>query len=447
MVNLKRILAGVCILTVLVGTTACSNESSSKASNGEKIDVVLWNTNGDRAPAATGVYLMEYAAEMFEDKTGVEVNLISIEANTQEDYFKKRVEILLSEDQPEMILFNTRYPDELQVIESMQDELLPVEGNVDNIDDVFEGMKGETYSAIAILSYGNMMNRDLATQLGQDSSVAFMTTEAVEDLYMKWTQTSEAKLNVFDYSLFSELGLTNMIRIEADKAHLETSEIVKKIKRNAAFIAALPSRQLEKKDILEFNTNKNSELYTQERDEFMANGYLRPVNYLTKVSFNTFDILDFSSQVSEYESGFAMADYSMTTAIGFGILDNQSKEQSGAVAFANYLLSPEFQLSLGDYSKESPKISGSVLMSIQADQMLNGKPVSPAIIEAHEKLREQFNQPGAIQHAAISSASIFAIEEILKLSTEYIWGETMTDEALEEALVKLEAQLNLMVKE
>jgi len=49
MVNLKRILAGVCILTVLVGTTACSNESSSKASNGEKIDVVLWNTNGDRA--------------------------------------------------------------------------------------------------------------------------------------------------------------------------------------------------------------------------------------------------------------------------------------------------------------------------------------------------------------------------------------------------------------
>jgi len=30
MVNLKRILAGVCILTVLVGTTACSNESSSK---------------------------------------------------------------------------------------------------------------------------------------------------------------------------------------------------------------------------------------------------------------------------------------------------------------------------------------------------------------------------------------------------------------------------------
>ena len=35
----------------------------------------------------------------------------------------------------------------------------------------------------------------------------------------------------------------------------------------------------------------------------------------------------------------------------------------------------------------------------------------------------------------------------MKRTVQPIKGETMTDEALEEALVRLEAQLNLMVKE
>ena len=76
----------------------------------KKIDVILWNTNGDKFPEASGVDLMTFAAKEYKNKTGIKVNLISIEADTQEDYFTKRIEVLLSKDQPEMILFNTRKP-------------------------------------------------------------------------------------------------------------------------------------------------------------------------------------------------------------------------------------------------------------------------------------------------------------------------------------------------
>jgi len=60
---------------------------------------------------------------------------------------------------------------------------------------------------------------------------------------------------------------------------------------------------------------------------------------------------------------------------------------------------------------------------------------------------DRFNQPGAIHISAVSSISRVAMEEIISLSIEQIWGEPKSDDELFAELKKLEERLNLMVNE
>lgn len=452
----KNYIVTILILTMLVSLTACSNGSVMKVSDKKKIDVILWNTNGDKSPAASGVELMQFAAEQFETETEIAVNLITIEANNQEDYFKKRIDVLLSKDQPEMVLFNTRYQDELLVIESMKNELLAIDDIIENSSDVFDGMKGSHYSAIATLVYGNVMNNALVSEFGYDPSTVFMTAEDVEALYLKWAETEGAELNLFDYRIFSELGLASMLHFEDQLVRLDHALIVEKIMKNSAFVAALPKRNLSIEEVDAFYSGSSKEIYNTDRDALLSTAHLRPVNFLTKVSFNAFDMKEFSGNINNTASGFAIGDYSLTSSIGFGVLDNQSKEQAHAIAFANFLLSQKFQMEMQSYSVKSPKMSGSILKSINTkdvelartqELLQNGKPIEESVIEAHTLMVDRLNQPGAIHFSAVSSISRVAVEEIVRLSTEQIWGEPKSDEVLITELKKLEERLNLMVNE
>lgn len=440
--KLKSFFVTSFILTILISFTACSNGSIMEVANPPKIDVVLWNTYGDNFPSASGVDLVQYAANQFENKTGIAVNLISIEANTQE--------------QPEMLLFNTHNQDELQVIESMKNELLQISDFIDNSDDVFDGMHGDHYSAFAILVYGNVLNNALLDEYGIDNGIAFMSAKDVENLYMRWAETDSAELNVFDYLKFSELGLTSMLQIEEEKISLDHDQIIMKIMRNESFVQNFPERKLSKDDVIDIYTGKNKVLYDKERDALLSMAHLRPVNFLTKEAFNAIDLIDFSRRNSTDESGFVMSDYSLSTFVGFGILDNQSKEQEHAIAFANYLLSPEFQMEMQSYTTKTPKMSGTVLKSVavnnadlaRSKELLDdGKPIRESVIEAYDIMTEHFNQPGAMHFSSVSSISRVAFDEIIRLSTEYIWGDFKSEDELRADLIKLEDRLNLMINE
>jgi UDP-galactopyranose mutase len=98
-------------------------------------------------------------------------------------------------------------------------------------------------------------------------------------------------------------------------------------------------------------------------------------------------------------------------------------------------------------------MSGSVLKTVnekgvelaRSQEMLsNGKPIQDSVTQAHELISERFNQPGALHFSAISNISTVAYEEIIKLSTEQIWGEAKTDVELRNALERLEERLNHM---
>ena len=444
----KHYIVTILILTMLVSFTACSK--------GSEIDVILWNTNDDKSHAASGVELMQYAAKQFEAETGNSVNLITIEADNQEDFFKKRNEVLLLKDQPEMVMFNTRYQDELVVIESMKNELLPIDDIIENYGDVFDGLKGSHYSAVSTLVYGNVMNNALVSEYGYDPNAVFMTAEDVEALYLKWAETEGAELNLFDYRIFSELGLASMLHFEDQLVRLDHALILDKIKKNGAFVAALPERNLSKEEVEAFYTGSGNEIYKEDREALLLTAQFRPVNFLTKVSFNAFDMKEFSGNINNTASGFVIGDYSLTSSIGFGILDNQSKEQEDAIAFANFLLSPKFQMEMQSYTVKSPKMSGSVLKSTNTkdielartqELLQHGKPIEESVIEVHTIMADRFNQPGAIHFSAVSSISRVAVEEIVRLSTEQIWGEPKSDEVLITEIEKLEERLNDMVNE
>ena len=453
--TLKRGVACMCLVSVLVSTVACSNALKGSDAPKEKIDVVMWNTYGDRFPAASGFTLMEHVAKTYEEKTGVEVNLINVNANSQDAYFEAREELLSSDDQPEMLLFNTRCADELHQMEIMKDALLPLEGVIENYDDVFDGMKSERYSALSVLAYGNMMNRTLVDSFGQNSSVAFLSTQEVEELFMKWADTSVATMNIFDYELFLQLGFSNLFYLTNDTLQFDQQAMIEKVKKCKAFIETLPKRELTKDEILNFNTDTSSELFVSEAEEYAAIADQRPVNYLTQAAFNAFDLLDFSKQIDEKESGFIISDYSLSVAVGFGILNNGSEEQAKAVDFANYLLSSEFQRTLKDYSTERLKMSGTVLKSVQEEQYqmtqdnsltFNGKPIPESVIHAHKQLMNQYNQPLALQHMALSSQSEYIGNKLMEITAEYIWGDQMTEESLKTTLEQLEVEVQAMVK-
>lgn len=453
---LKQFIIVVLFFTFLVSFTACSSASVIEGTGKKSFDVILWNTNGDRFPAASGVDLIKFAAEKFKTETGIEVNLITIEANNQEDYFKKRIDVMLSKDQPEMILFSTQNQDELMVIESMKNELLPIDDFIENSNDILDGMKGSHYNAIATLVYGNVMNNALVSEFGYDTNTLFMSAEDAEALYLKWAETEGSELNLFDYRIFSELGTARMIHFEDQLVRLEHELIVEKIKKTGKFVAALPKRNLSKEDVNAFYTGSSKQIYNIDRDALLSTAHLRPVNFLTRVAFNAFDMKEFSANINETASGFVISDYSLVSTIGFGILDNQSKEQAHAIAFANFLLSQKFQMEMQSYTAKSPKMSGSILKSVNSEyvelarnqEMLqSGEPIDESVIEAYNLMVNRFNQPGAIHIGAVSSISRVAMEEILGLSIEQIWGEPKSDEVLLAELKKLEERLNLMVNE
>lgn len=441
----------VIILVLTVGLMGCSKLTAPKVEVEKKIDVILWNSNGDRFPAASGLDLMKYAAVLFEVETDVNVNLISIEASNQEDYFNKRAELLLSKDKPEMILFNTRYQDELLVMESMKHEMLPLNEFVPNTLDILAGLRGEHYSAISVLVYGNIMNNEMVRSFGHDSKDLFMSSEVVEELYMKWAETEPAVLNLYDFNIFSGLGLSRMMQIEDNQVRLDYDLILDKIIRNKAFVASLPNRDLSLEDVMAFRSGSDKNLIGREREAFLATAHLRPVNFLTSDSFNAFDLSEFYENVNSVSSGFAMGDYSQVMTIGFGVLDNQSEAQDHAISFAKFLLSPEFQRVMQSYSSQSPKMTGSVLKSVNEEQRsvvlsTNQNEGLSDVIVAHNMMIEHLDTPGAIRFSAQSNISREAFDEITRIAMAHIWGETKTDSEILEALNKLEEKLNLMIR-
>ena len=450
----KRGFAVILIFIMLISTTGCFNGSFMGSKEGKEIDVILWNTKGDRFPMASGVYLMNYARKEFEKKTGNKVNLISISAYTQEEYFEKRLEVINSDNPPEMILFNTIYTDELLTIESMKDELLHIDGIIENANDVFDGMKGDQYTAFATMVFGKKVNNEVATRLGYEPSTAYMTPEEIEALTLKWTEADGAALNLLDYEIFSKLGLTDMIQIKAGEVKLDQMAIINKLKRNETYVKSLPVRSISMDDINGIYSRENKELFDTERNDYFSNEGLRPINHSTGISFNAFDMVDFSNHISDEASGIVMDGYSNTMSVGFGILDNQSEEQEVAIKFANFLLSQDFQTDMQTITEESPRMSGSILKSVNEKEielarthklLQNGNPIPEAVIEAHERLVEHFNQPGYLQSSAKSSVVNMATEEIFSLSIEQTWGVAKTDEELRAELSSLEERLNLMI--
>ena len=445
--TLKKGIVGLCLTTMIFSTSGCAKINEAISNGHETIDVVMWNTYGDRFPEASGVYLMEYAAKDFEEKTGVEVNLITIDAKNQDEFFQKRDALIASEDQPDMILFNTKCVDELHQIESMRDELLPLEGIIDNYEDIFDGMKAERYSAVSVLAYGNMLNKHLVDTLGGDSNVAFLSVQEVEQLYLKWATTKDASLNIFDYAILGELGLSNMICLAEEGLQLDKTQLVDKIKTTRSFVQSLPQRAISKEEVFSFTENQNSKLYQEEVQTYVNVANQRPVNYLTKASFNAFDLQDFASHITEYESGFVVSDYSISTAIGFGILNHLSDAQKNAIEFANRLLSSDFQSYLKDYLPVTLKMSGTVLKSVHEEQYqnalnkkltVNGAAIPETVASAYKQLGDQLNQPNSLQRMAMSTVYGDAVENVMNLMTESIWGEPMSDDALSEALNQIE---------
>lgn len=478
----KRGFAVMLIFIMLISTTGCFNGSetnlnSTKAdlSNSEvessgseqessglenelnsekKIDVILWNEKGLKYYSEKASYLMREAATQFENKTGTKVNLISIDADTQDEYFEKRLEYLNSEDQPEMILFSTFKKNDLLVMDSMKNELLHTEDYVENINDVFEGMKEDRYCAIATIEVSPVLMNKGIDKIGYEPNGVVMKSEEVDALFLKWAEVTGGVFNLFDYLNISKLGLGSTIQIKDKEVKLDQEAIISKIRRNEAFVKSYPKRNLSVDDVKGVFSGENEERFNNELDLSLKVEFSKPVNFITHMAFNAFDMLDFSNRMNEVFSGFWISDDNFTEAIGFGILDNQSKEQADAIDFANFLLSHEFQMKLRTYTSISPRVSGPVLKSIVKNEiesarsqelLQNGQPIKNSIIEVQEILSERYDQPGYLQSSAKSSVVNMATEEIFNLSNEQIWGVAKTDEELRAELSGLEERLNLMI--
>jgi len=447
----KQVMTLLLITTVLTSFTACSTESALGASASQQVDVILWNTQGDSFPELSGMELMEHAAKTFKDQSKITVNLITIEASNQEEFFIKREELLASTTKPTVVLFSTIKEDELKVIEGLKENFLPLSEVLGDTSDVFDGLRGDHYSALALMVYGRILNNTLIDELGFDGTWVVLEDDIVDAIYLEWAKQADGELNLMDYHLLMHTGLAKLVARDGEKVRFNHDGIIDKIGNMQDFVEAFPKRDLDKEDVVDLMLYQRNKFSLDELGNYFSISHKSPIASRSRVFYNAFELRAFSKRINTTASGAVVGFENVTHVIGFGVLDNSSKDQEQALAFAQFLLSREYQDSILAYSSKSPSMSSSVLKSVHAYQLdlarskalkADNEPIDERVIEAYTKMGTWFNEPGMLYSISSSTDLTTVKEALIRIVAEQIWGTALSEEELRVKLQDLENQLN-----
>lgn len=452
---MKIIITGCLIGVMATSLMGCSVKAL--VSKDTKVDVVMWNCSDSRFPKLTGQHMIRDAALAFTSKEGIQVNIIVIDAPTQEAFFTKRNALLLQDDGPEILMFNTLSPDEMLQIEGLADSLLPVNQYLENSDDVLKGLITENAVAVADLAIASPVNKAVGDVYLPSYTSSIVKKEALKIAMLKWAKESKVSFNVCDLMGYQSIFAKNLLSVTVQKVTIDKEQTLQVIKDTAEFAKAMPNeRQLTAEEGVNFLTSMDREVLESEIKAFVSNSHLRIMQLNTTNRVNAMNAISLGRHSTKYETPVIVEDAVDFSAIGLSIVDNGSDAMDGAKKFANYLLAPEFQLNMPTLASDTGAVNGSVLKSVnqtQLDQarkqevLANDKPISEEVLTLKESLIKALDSPNALNSMAFTSLNAKFGESFNKWLAEYIY-EVHTDDAyFLEQMKQLEEDLNLMLNE
>lgn len=452
---MKVIITGCLIGAMATSLMGCN--AKALVSKDTKVDVVMWNCQSSRFPNLSGQNMIRDAALAFTSKEGINVNIIVIDAPTQEAFFTKRNALMLQDDGPEILMFSTSYADEVLQIEGLADSLLPVDQYLENSDDVLKGLITKNAVAVANLAIASPVNNAVGDVYLPSYTSCIVKNEMLKTAMLKWAKESKVPFNLVDLMAYEGLFSTNLLSVTVQKVTVDKDQTLQSIKEAAEFTKVMPNKKiLTKEEGVKYLIFQDKAAIKDEFSEYASNSNSRILKLNTANSINAMNSISLGQHSTKYETPVIVEDAIDFRAIGLSIVDNDSDAIEGAKAFANYLLTPEFQSKMPTLASDTGAMNGSVLKSVNQMQLeqarkeevlANGKPIPEGMLILKESLIKALDTPDALRTMAYSSASEKFSQQFSKWVAEYVYGVHTDDAYFLEQMKQLEEDLNLMLNE
>lgn len=463
--KVKRFVCIILSAILLVSITGCSKEEAvdnagKQEINNKEITILMPYSANTTSAKYNGInFIMKYGGK-YEAETGTKVKLETIDANSYEDFLKKRDMKLYLDEGPTLILLGHAlmgggHDDSFNsYVESSI--ALNIKGRIDNQEKLYDSLKDEYFVPTAINILSVPLNREV---LERNGIIEPGFDQTIEDLKSIWDKWSENETIYLSFPIFNDLK--NLIFHDIDYIDLQTGKVSLNDDEIKEYIGTLKKEIFSGK--YQINDSYTYENFYNMIYEFKSDEFKETIKYYmenTKNDFsmsmrhygcnelNTFD----SQRAFQNSNKLLLPEVKNKQIFGYGFIVNRNgiSVQEG-IDFLNYLLSDEIQFDIyksgGSLSKGT---TGIVNKTIEEKilELEKSKKIPEEAINLRQYMYEQIEKGNYILMYDRDLKEDFIKERFDKELVKIVFADELyTGEEISQMLQQLEDELNIYIQE
>jgi len=445
----RKLLHLLLVLALLFTGCAANGEVAESTEKPDKLKILLYRGYEPNEDLGNGVFTIRKIGRLFEEATGIGLECVEIEANSQSEYAQKLNTMLMGDDGPDMFVLS-KWGNSLSLSDLVDsDVVMDISDRLENYDGLVEGVKNDYYFPVGMWSRGYDLRKEQLDRIGYSDLKSVSDYEQFTEIYIKWLEEERPPLNSIDFSMLLrsfDYEIKEYFDFD-ENINLSNKGVRDTIKKYAGYF---DEKYLEfdnkwtVEDIKKLVLDDDTQEFRAAMDEFMNRYDNYVVNWDSYSHFNVEQIEEhfLGEDVPYLGSG---ADV-LTTGL---VVNRTSKYRQYSIQFIDYMISEDMQREVVAKNKGAwLPMHGVVNQECYDEQMEEDKIVfSDEAIELKETLYERINSGDVKLFNSNIDAGDRYRTEIMEIFIEYVFGDDRDEEALTLKLRKLNNELFMMINE
>ncbi len=440
--SIKQILSTLLIIVLVFCATACG--SAEKPQFDGTIDILLPYAQKNRIEKIIPETLKKIAA-LYTKKSGVAFNFIELDANTIDDYNKKRIALLIGDDAPEIVVFAPNDAHWHQQFLALSRELIDVSQLIENYDDIITALRFKHAIPVAMIKAASSE----CVKPGDDFELpAVLAYSDLKPIMEEWAKSPDARLTFPDLGIYVQSCYSGLIQEEGYFGAENESRMVDGVVQLSHFLDYFIARDGYDYDTMRQRVlDGESKYFKEDITYYHKNPESRPLNGID-IRVDVLDVKNYESKFTSRKQPVVVTDSYLYAFFLAGFV-----KKAGGVSevedFLRFVVSRDAQLAMQKfYFKNVLKLRSPILKSIYLENLdiAESQRVKPSTLNMRRDLILALDNEAAKQHFITQSLNGEAFMTMLKLALDYSYNE-IDERGIAHEVHKFIERLNLSSSE
>ena len=197
----KKLLHLLLVLVLLFTGCTANGEVAESAEKPDKLKILLYRGYEPNEDLGNGVFTIRKIGRKFEEATGIGLECVEIEANSQAEYAQKLNSMLIGDDAPDMFVLS-KWGNSLSLSDLVDsDVVMSISDRLENYDGLIEGVKNDYYYPVGMWSRGYDLRKAQLDEIGYSELKSVSSYEQYREIYIKWLEETRPPLNSVDFTM------------------------------------------------------------------------------------------------------------------------------------------------------------------------------------------------------------------------------------------------------